>query len=120
MKIIRNVDLFDLPPLKYSFSLGYGWETSAASGQDVVIYTANYMAAYSDDSGNTFTPISPYDMCRKAAGAVGVQQDDFCCDQVVIYSSKINNFIWVLQTNQGNYVLAFATPEEIKASKGLV
>jgi hypothetical protein len=115
MKIIKSVDLFDSTPVRRWLELGNGWETSAANGQDVVVYTANWMAAYSTDSGDTFTPISSKKTVEKAAAAFGLQ-DVFSCDQVVIYSPRINNFIWVMQTSQA-YFLAFATPEEIKASK---
>ena len=103
--IIKNIDLnsganrFD------------GWETCAASGKNIVVYSGNWFAAYSRDNGETFSPLDPNGICQSYG-------EDLCCDQVVIYSPQINNFIWVMQTTSGNYVLAFATPEEIDSSAG--
>src|SRR4051812_3039123 len=50
LTIVQNVDL----------SPGFEvWETCAASASNTVLYTGNWFAAYSVDSGNTFTPIDP-------------------------------------------------------------
>jgi hypothetical protein len=88
-----------------------GWETCAASAGDVVMYTGNWMAAYSVDGGATFSAIDVGAVCKRKG-------QDFVSDQIVIYVPSIDNFCWIIQTIQGNYVLAVATPDEIKGSHG--
>lgn len=85
-----------------------GWETCAASGGGVVVYTSNEFAAYSVDDGDNFLPLDP-------AGICNAQGEVFCCDQVVIHIPKIDMFFWVMQTDAGNYVVALARPDEIKS-----
>jgi hypothetical protein len=85
-----------------------GWETCAASGRGVVVYTANFFGAYSVDGGDTFSPLDPYGICASNG-------ETFCCDQVVIYSPQIDMFFWVMQTEKGNYLIALASPDEIRS-----
>src|SRR6266566_1110446 len=103
--ISQNVDL-NAPPNSFD-----GWETCAASAFNVVVYTGNWFAAYSEDSGATFQSMSPNGLCMRHGQSL-------CCDQVIIYVPRINSFCWILQTNQGNYVLAVASPQDISEFKG--
>ena len=84
-----------------------GWETCAASGRGVVVYTGNSFAAYSVDGGEYFLPLDPTGICKS-------NNEVFGCDQVVIYIPKIDMFFWVIQSNAGNYVISLATPDEIR------
>jgi hypothetical protein len=85
------------------------WEPCVAAVDNVVVYTGNWSAAFSVDSGSTFNSMNPNVIC----GAWG---ETLCCDQVVIYIPQIERFAWLLQTNAGNYVLAIATPEAVAQS----
>src|SRR5260370_6310978 len=78
------------------------WETCAASASGVVVYTGNYAAACSFEDGDTFIPID-------ADGICAVHGETLCCDQVVIHIPNNDQFVWILQTNAGNYVLAVAS-----------
>jgi hypothetical protein len=98
----RNVDL--APKIK-------GIETAAANAFDVAFLTANWTAAFSLDSGQNFTAVSPYDLLKP----LGLK---FCCDQGVTYEPRINSFLWVLLSVEGPIVMAVASPEEISDSKG--
>jgi hypothetical protein len=88
-----------------------GWETSAASSFNVVVYTANNFAAYSDDGGDTFTAMDLNGLCQ----AWGEVENG---DQVVIYIPQITQFAWLVLTGKGNVVLALASPREIQDSGG--
>lgn len=88
------------------------WETCAACADNVVVYTGNWGAACSVDGGLTFQPVDPNTLCS-------AHGEKLCCDQVVIYSSAIDAFLWLIQTDAGNYVLGVASPAELQASKGL-
>jgi hypothetical protein len=98
--IVLNSDLATgTPPISI-------WETCVAAVGNVAVYTGNWSAAYSVDSGNTFTSMNPNVICS-------VWGEGLCCDQVVIYIPQIDTFAWLAQTNAGNYVLAVATPEAV-------
>jgi hypothetical protein len=84
-------------------------EPSGASGGGVVFATANWLAAYSTDGGNTFTQLDPTKIFPN--DAVG-----FCCDQIVQYVPSIDRFVWLLQGT--GYRLAMASPADIKGSGG--
>jgi hypothetical protein len=103
MRIVQNVDL--APGIQ-------GLETAAANAFDVAVFTANWTAAFSLDRGKTFTQISPYDLLKP----LGLT---FCCDQGVTYEPRINTFLWVVLSQEGPIVLAVASPEQIRDSKGL-
>jgi hypothetical protein len=115
MLIIRNVDLTESP------NSIEGYETCAASVDEVVIFTSNRsskgprggfaQAFYSSDHGETFTEIDTMQICAPFSQIP-------CCDQMVIYIPKIHAFMWVLQTNEGNYVCSLASLEELKSSHG--
>jgi hypothetical protein len=61
--------------------------SGASTGDGVVFSTANWVAAYSDDGGGSFTQLDPTTVFPN--DAVG-----FCCDQIVQYVPSINRFIW--------------------------
>ena len=79
------------------------------SGGGVIFATANWIAAYSTDGGQTFTELDPTTIFPN--DAVG-----FCCDQIVQYVPSIDRFIWFLQGN--GYRLAMASPADIINSGG--
>ena len=83
--------------------------TGANSAGGVVFATANWIAAYSTDGGQTFTELDPTTIFPN--DAVG-----FCCDQIVQYVPSIDRFIWFLQGN--GYRLAMASPADIINSGG--
>jgi hypothetical protein len=79
------------------------------TGQRLIFSTANWTAAYSMDSGATFTQLDPTTIFPN--DAVG-----FCCDQIVQYVPQINRFVWLLQGN--GYRLAMASPDDIRNNGG--
>lgn len=88
-------------------------EPSGASGGGVTFITANWIAAYSTDGGNTFTALDPTTIFPNN-DAIG-----FCCDQIVQYVPSIDRFVWLLQgNNYQGYRLAVAKPSDIISSKG--
>lgn len=88
-----------------------GWETSAANVGNVVIYTYNYGAAFSDDFGATFHPIDGNSLCQlHGASLVG--------DQVVVYNPYIERFVWVILTTSQDLVIAVASSDDVKSSRG--
>ena len=95
-------------------SLGVGGGSIAepsgsANGGGIVFVSANWLAAYSTNGGNSFTQLNPTTIFPN--DAVG-----FCCDQIVQYAPSIDRFIWLLQ---GNGVrLAVASPAQVKNSGG--
>jgi len=88
-----------------------GWETAAANAFDIAFFTANWTAGASFDFGHTFTRVSPYDLV-KAAG------NTFCCDQSITCIPRINTFVWVLLSIEGPIVMAVASPDQIRDSRG--
>lgn len=96
-------------------SLGVGGASSvaepsgSANGGGIIFVSANWLAAYSANGGNSFTQLNPTAIFPN--DAVG-----FCCDQIVQYAPSIDRFIWLLQ---GNGVrLASASPAQVKNSGG--
>jgi hypothetical protein len=67
-------------------------EPSAAINQNVVVYTGNWYAALSTDSGQTFKFIDPGKAFPDPSPV-----SHFCCDQVVHYIAAIDTFVWLLQ-----------------------
>ncbi len=88
-----------------------GWETNGARSRNVVVYTGNWFAAWSADGGNTFRAIDADGLCRRHGQSL-------CCDQVVTYVPSIDTFCWILQTKEGDYVLAVASPDDVATSSG--
>jgi hypothetical protein len=106
-QILKSVDL-NAASAKHRIE---GWETCAACAENVVLYTGNFFAAYSVDHGETFNDIDVEGLCQAFGQSLGG-------DQVVIYLHRPNLFFWVIQTTQGNYIFAVASPKEIESSKG--
>lgn len=61
-------------------------ETSAAVGGKYTFHTGNWFAARSSNGGGTITYINPY-----------ADMPDFCCDQVTLYDSARDTFLWYRQ-----------------------
>jgi hypothetical protein len=87
------------------------------TGAGFVFATANWEAAFSPNGNPPFTIVDSRTV---------FPQDGYklCCDQIVIYSAKINRFIWLIQnlnattSAQGGYRLAMAKPSDILSSNG--
>jgi len=60
-------------------------------GGKEVLYTGNWFAAFSKDSGSTFQFINP------ATSFPASSHGAFCCDQVVIYDPKNDVMFWLMQ-----------------------
>jgi hypothetical protein len=110
MKILNNIDLTQTGLTRPDWGSD-GWETCAAAAFDTVVFTGNWFAAYSIDGGVTFLDLDPQAVCQ----AWG---EDFCCDQIVVYIPRINAYVWVLQTDPGNLVLATASPADLHRPNG--
>lgn len=109
VQVIRRTDLSAQQP---SIS---GWEPSEADAHNVIVYSGNWFAAYSDDTGATFAPI---DM-----GFLPQADGGWCCDQKVQYVPQIDRFVWIVQYSPGDnqenrYVLLAASPAQVVASHG--
>ena len=119
---------------KVSFK-GFPPDMSGASGSDVVMMSGNTWAAYSTDSGATFTALDPTTIfpsspTKDAAG--NLLDNGLCCDQVIQYIPSIDRFVWLMQfcgsgaaTPGGNCLqginrqrIAAASPAAIKSSNG--
>jgi len=119
LMIARQVDVSNTPFISSNL-----WETNTASSGDVILFTANWDAAFSVDRGQTFTEISPGALMAGVSADPG--QSAFCCDQVVQYVPQIDRFIWVIQSNvvtardENEYRIIFASPSDIKSSNGAI
>jgi hypothetical protein len=109
--IVQNVDLAPIIT-----DDGNAWETCAANGGNVAVYTGNWFAAFSTNGGLSFNPISPFSMVSRFGG-------ERFCDQRVEYIPPIDAFVWVLLSNCHRndrvIVLAVASPREIADHSGL-
>jgi hypothetical protein len=83
--------------------------SGAHNGLGIVFAAANWTAAFSVNSGNTFTQLDPTTIFPN--DAVG-----YCCDQIVQYVPSIDRFIWLLQGN--GFRLASASPQQVMNSNG--
>src|SRR5207248_10237466 len=95
-------------------SLGVGGGSIAepsgsANGGGIIFVSANWLAAYSTNGGNSFTQLNPTTIFPN--DAVG-----FCCDQIVQYAPSIDRFIWLLQGT--GYRLAMASPADVRNTNG--
>jgi hypothetical protein len=92
-------------------------EVSVAEAGQTVMLTANTWAAFSTNGGASFNVIDVTTLFPRSEGG-------FCCDQVLLYAPKINNFLWLSQywrldgAGINRIRLAVATPEEIAQSGG--
>lgn len=82
-------------------------EPSASQARDTAFMTANWWAGISQDSGRTFSAISPYTRFPAVDGG-------FCCDQRCIYVPSHDITVWFLQysrstsTQRGSVRVAIA------------
>ena len=90
-----------------------GFEPCAVRGYDVALYTVNWNAAFSTDAGNTFSSLNPADLLPNGG-------EKYFCDQRVEFVPSIDTFAWVILriSDEGPFVLAFASPDEIRNSAG--
>ncbi len=86
--LVTNTPLTQPGQQRLATSVG---EPSVAINNDVVLYTGNWYAARSVDSGRTFEFIDPF---RSFPDPPNL---GFCCDQVVNYLPSIDTFVWLLQ-----------------------
>jgi hypothetical protein len=91
-------------------------DVSGAESGSVVLASGNWYAAYSVDSGSTFTSIDPTTIFPNTADA------GFCCDQIIQYAPSIDRFIWLMQFSTGGngknrLRIAAASPATVVSSK---
>lgn len=65
-------------------------EASTGMSGKSLFMTANWYAAYSNNSGSTWTHVSPFSAFPSADGG-------FCCDQQAIYEPARDMMLWLLQ-----------------------
>jgi hypothetical protein len=70
-----------------------GEPSLSASGSEA-LFSGNWYAAHSTNSGQTWNLIDPFSFFPTAAGG-------FCCDQTLIFIPKIGMHVWLLQYVQG-------------------
>jgi hypothetical protein len=93
-------------------------EPTVVNSGPYVFMTANWMAAVSQDGGQTFNYIDPYYMFPASYGG-------FCCDQVAVYDPARDIFIWYLQYSSsapagtGHNIFRIAVARPADAVKGL-
>ena len=91
-------------------------DISGAESGSVVMSSGNWYAAYSTDSGSTFTSVDPTTIFDNTADG------GFCCDQIIQYAPSIDRFLWLMQFSTGSngknrLRLAAASPETVTSSK---
>jgi hypothetical protein len=90
-------------------------DISGSESGSVVLATGNWYAAYSTDSGNSFTSVDPTTIFDNTADG------GFCCDQIVQYAPSVDRFIWLMQFSTGSngknrLRIAAASPETVSSS----
>ena len=100
---------------------GFPHEPQAAEGGGVVVYSGNSGGFFSVDGGVTFSALSQPTIFGPGGGG-------YCCDTLVRYAPNIDRFLWLLQgnctagcglagrANNSKYVLAIASPEQIRSA----
>jgi len=93
-----------------------GWLTAEPSGAvdstgNVVFVTGNFFAAYSADSGQSFSVLNPDSIFPPLPAG--------WCDQVVRYAPSVNRFVWA-RLYGGVLRVATAKPADIVNSQGMV
>lgn len=96
---------------------------ATASAGGVVFASGNTYVLFSKDDGQTFTRVDPT--------TIGFPNADggMCCDQVILYSPKVNLFFWLIQYNSSapnppnpalpgpnRLRVAWASPESMKTN----
>jgi hypothetical protein len=88
LTLVTNTELSGPGQKQLASSVG---EPSVAAANAVVMYTGNWYAARSTDSGQTFQYIDPFTSFPDPTNLA------YCCDQVVNYIASIDTFVWLLQ-----------------------
>lgn len=70
-------------------------EPSVSANAQEALFTGNWFAAHSANSGQTWTLLSPFSFFPSVAGG-------FCCDQTLIFIPRIGMHVWILQYMQQN------------------
>ncbi len=107
MRLLKNTPLRPLVKMRDSD----GWETSVGQAFKTVFYTGNKFAAHSADGGDSYRPVSPYDLCK----SVGHR---FSGDQSAIFVPAINAMVWIILADDGPVLLCVASPDELNESRG--
>jgi hypothetical protein len=77
---------------------------AGASGDGVVLSSGNSYVLFSKDDGLTFTRIDPTTM------GFPLSDGGLCCDQVILYNSRVNLFFWLMQYKSPPSALGATTP----------
>jgi hypothetical protein len=85
--LFKNVPLTDIHTANRTSTVG---EPSLANNGKHILYTGNWYAARSADSGTNWTEIDPFTFLPPTDGG-------FCCDQTVHYDQSRDITIWLLQ-----------------------
>jgi hypothetical protein len=88
LSLVTNTPLTQPGQQQLASSVG---EPSVSINGSVVLYTGNWYAAFSTDSGKSFQFLDPFKAFPNPPNLV------FCCDQVVNYIASIDTFVWLLQ-----------------------
>lgn len=70
-------------------------EPSLSSANQEALFSGNWYAAHSVNSGQTWNLLNPFSFFPAAAGG-------FCCDQSLIFIPKIGMHVWILQYLKAN------------------
>src|SRR6185369_1630544 len=87
--LLASIDLFNVLD---EAGLSTTLEPSGAVKGDRVLMTGNWFGAFSDDAGESFSFVDPY---QDPFGPPDGQT--FCCDQVTLYDPRTNAFFWLQQ-----------------------
>src|SRR5438270_10003270 len=87
--------------------------SGADSKRNVVMQSANWYCNVSTDGGTTWKQLDPTTVFPAGLGG------GFCCDQIVVYVSRIDRFVWLMQhsksgTGEGAFRLASASSQSVK------
>jgi hypothetical protein len=95
VSFLLNKSLGTLPGHGFPIEPSGATSNIYGGGQFVVFVTANSLAAYSTDSGSTFTQLNPTTIFDNSVAG------GFCCDQIVQYVPSIDRFVWLMQLGRG-------------------
>jgi hypothetical protein len=85
--LYRNIGLTDIDTGGQTSTVG---EPSVANIANRILYSGNWYATKSFDSGQTWTLVDPFSALPPVDGG-------FCCDQTIIFESSRNIMVWLLQ-----------------------
>ena len=100
VQLLRNVGLNDAATSTSTSNVG---EPSTATSGNNVFVTGNWYASMSRNNGTSWSFVNPFTTLPAAAGG-------FCCDQLVLFDTSRNIWVWILQyiTKDGNNVFRVA------------